>query len=125
MSKKILIIDDEPEIGEIIKERLEIHQYQVLTATDGQNGINKALKEKPDLIFLDIMMPDVSGGDVAKELNKNKETCHIPVIFLTAALTKTEERENKSINVDGKQVPVIAKPFEVQELLDCIDRYCN
>ena len=81
----ILLIDDEEDLGFFIKSALELHgRYRVLYSTDGKTGIEIARREKPKLILLDIMMPQMDGLEVLKELKEDTETMAIPVVMLTA-----------------------------------------
>lgn len=80
---KILIIDDDPDALETMTAVLETHDYQVLTALSGLEGISKASKEKPDLIIMDVLMPEVDGFITCKMIKENKEIKNIPVILLT------------------------------------------
>ncbi|MHB8931400.1 MAG: response regulator, partial [Melioribacteraceae bacterium] len=82
--KKILIIDDYPDNVFLLQDRLEKEGFEVIKAYHGETGIQKAIEEKPDLILLDIMMPDISGFEVCKILTANQETKLIPIILLTA-----------------------------------------
>jgi CheY-like chemotaxis protein len=84
MAKKILIIDDEKGIIKVVTSRLIANGYEVISATDGVEGLEKAKKEKPDLVLLDIMMPVMSGYEVIEELKKDDATKSIPVIMVTA-----------------------------------------
>ena len=80
---KILIIDDDPDVLETMTAILETRDYQVLTALSGLEGISKAGKEKPDLIIMDVLMPEVDGFATCKMIKENKEIKNIPVILLT------------------------------------------
>jgi len=80
---KILIIDDDPDVLETMTAVLETRDYQVLTALSGLEGISKAGKEKPDLIIMDVLMPEVDGFTTCKMIKENKEIKNIPVILLT------------------------------------------
>jgi two-component system alkaline phosphatase synthesis response regulator PhoP len=80
---KILLVDDDPIFVEATKTVLE-SQYQVITAHDGEEGLAKARKEKPDLILLDVIMPAKDGFNVCKQLKKDRQLAHIPVIMLTS-----------------------------------------
>lgn len=80
---KILIIDDDPDALETMAAILETRDYQVLTALSGLEGISKAGKEKPDLIIMDVMMPELDGFAACKMIKENKEIKDIPVILLT------------------------------------------
>ena len=111
--KKILVIDDLPENVFMLQDRLEHEGYEVLTAYDGKSGIQKAQTELPDLILLDIMMPDINGIEVCKILVKDKNTSNIPVILVTA---KTGAEDTKE-GLDAGAFDYIKKPFNKIELL--------
>lgn len=83
MNARILVVDDEPDMVAIMKLTLETKGYQVITAYDGEEGLQKASSEAPDLIILDILMPKAFGNDVAKALEDNPATKGIPLIYLT------------------------------------------
>jgi CheY-like chemotaxis protein len=118
MSKKILVVDDEPAIVKVLSTRLESNGYQVITAVDGKEGIKEAKLQKPDLIVMDIMMPNLTGGDAVRILKLDNITKDIPIIFLTAVTANMPQgAENTGVNVDGKFFTAIAKPFESKILL--------
>jgi DNA-binding response OmpR family regulator len=111
--KRILVIDDLPENVFLLQERLENEGYTVLTAYDGKTGIEIAQSELPDLILLDVMMPDINGIEVCKTLVKNERTSNIPVILVTA---KTDAEDTKD-GLDAGAFDYIKKPFNKTELL--------
>jgi CheY-like chemotaxis protein len=112
--KKILVVDDETDVLFILKKILTAKGYSVITTTNGTNAIALAKSQHPDVIILDILMPGMDGGEVAAELREHPLTRSIPVIFLTALLTKTEEYEaNHTISSNI----TFAKPFDTEELL--------
>lgn len=115
-SAKILVIDDEPEITDIIQEFLKNEGYQVMLENSSVMGIERAKTFRPDLILLDIMMPIMDGYEVCNELKKNKVTKDIPVIFLTGKDVKDDNR--KSFQVGGDMY--IKKPFSGERLLEII-----
>ncbi len=116
--KKILVVDDDPDIVELVKNRLEANNYAVISASDGKEGIKKAQQQKPDLIVMDIIMPNMSGGDAARLLQVDAATKHIPIIFLTAVTANVSQGEEApGVNVDGKFFKAIAKPFKAEFLL--------
>jgi DNA-binding response OmpR family regulator len=118
--KKILIIDDEEDFTKLVKLNLEsTGHYEVMTENKGLLGLAAAQKFKPDLIFLDIMMPDADGGDLCYQLENDKETENIPVVFLTAVAKKEEVREGWG-SIGGHHF--IAKPVSVRELVDYIEK---
>jgi len=113
---KILVIDDEAEITEIIETFLKDAGYQVLVENSSVMGIERAKSFRPDLILLDIMMPFMDGYEVCEELKKNKETENIPVIFLTGKDARSDE--GKSFKAGGDMF--IKKPFNCERLLEIV-----
>ena len=116
---KILIIDDEEDFAYFIKLNLEsTDRFEVFTSTSGQDGINLAMEKKPDLIFIDILMPEMHGTEVAEILLQNRATKSIPMIYLTAVATK-KDVETKGGVIGGRQF--IAKPVTAEELIEVIE----
>ena len=116
--KKILVIDDEADFLEMIKVRLEVNNYEVITASDDEDGLKKAEAENPDLILLDIMMPKEDGYTLLRELKYKEATKSIPVIVITGKpyIKDFFEFETKGIK------DYIIKPFEDEDLLLRIKR---
>jgi DNA-binding response OmpR family regulator len=112
--KKILVVDDEIHILRIVKYKLESAGYHVLTALDGAEALNIAREESPSLIFLDIMMPGMSGYEVCKELKNDPKTKDIIIIMLTAKGQEADKIKGLEVGVDE----YITKPFSPQDLLD-------
>lgn len=117
-SKKILVVDDEKDIQIYLGNILKRNNYNVIVAADGRNGLALAKKELPDLIILDIVLPDIEGGDVASKLSEDPDTMNIPIIFLTALMRKQEEEE---IMKTGKRY-ILAKPAMKEEILNLISK---
>ncbi len=115
--KKILIIEDNREVRENTAEIIELSNYKVFTAENGKSGVELALKEKPDLIVCDIMMPVLDGYGVYHLLSKHKETAGIPFIYLTAKSEKSDVRKGMEMGADD----YITKPFDGIELLHAIE----
>ena len=114
MSKeKILIVDDEEHILELLKFNIKNAGYEVITANNGVDGLNLAKEEKPSLVLLDLMLPGMDGYDVCKEIKKNNKTSNIAIIMLTA---KGEELD-KILGLELGADDYITKPFSVRELL--------
>ncbi len=109
---KILVIDDDMAINELIKVNLELAYYSVITAYDGNKGYALAKQELPDLIVLDVMMPEVDGYTVAKRIRENETTKDIPIIMLTALNMLQNKAQGYDIGVDD----YLVKPFEMEEL---------
>ena len=115
--KKILVIEDNSEVRENIVEILELSNYDVLSAENGKTGVGLALREKPDLILCDVMMPELDGFGVLRILGKNPESLDIPFIFLTAKAEQSDFRKGMGLGADD----YITKPFDDVELLDAIE----
>ena len=111
MTKRILVIDDEPPMLLGLRDNLELEGYEVLTATDGEQGLQKALTGRPDLIILDLMLPRKSGLEVCRELRARANTT--PVIMLTARSQETDKVLGLELGADD----YITKPFSIAELL--------
>ncbi len=117
--KKVLIVDDEADLVELLKTELEAGGYDVLVALEGEQGIQKALLEKPDLLILDIMMPKMNGYEVLSRLRNNERTKRLPVIILSA---KGETYSILDLQNLGA-TDYLIKPFESEEFLSIIQRY--
>lgn len=117
---RILLIDDEKDFGFFVKLNLEkTGRFEVTTTTSGSKGLILASKDRPDLILLDIIMPELSGGQVAEQLLENPETAKIPVLFITAIASRTEVQSQQG-TIGGRSL--IAKPVTPEELMAKIDR---
>ena len=110
---KILVVDDDIAINELIKVNLELSGYQVVQAFDGLEGFAIAKQEQPALIILDIMMPDVDGYTVAQRVRMNQEIAEVPILMLTALSQLKDKVKGFDIGVDD----YLVKPFEMDELI--------
>ncbi len=110
MDKKILIVDDEKSIVDILKFNLKRDGYTVLEAYDGQEGYDMALSQKPDLILLDVMLPKMDGFEVCKKLREHLST---PIIMLTARIEEIDKVLGLELGADD----YITKPFSIRELM--------
>ena len=111
--KKILIVEDDAEIRMALSIRMEVNDFEVITANDGEEGLEKARKEKPDLILLDLMLPKMTGFEVCRMLKFDDNYKNIPIIVLSA-LDQQGEREKAIQN--GADAYFI-KPFELELLI--------
>ncbi len=93
--KKILIVDDEEDVLLMLETRFAAEGYSVITADNGEQAIFLANFQKPDLIVLDIQMPDMDGGEVASKLKEDPATCNIPVVFSTCLLSSSESSQRR------------------------------
>jgi len=114
--KTVLIIEDNLEIRENTAEILELTGFRVLSSEDGHHGIALAIDEKPDVILCDIMMPDINGYQVIKELKDNPETSAIPFIYVTASGEKSEIKRAMDMGAYG----YIRKPFDPDKLVQLV-----
>jgi two-component system alkaline phosphatase synthesis response regulator PhoP len=111
--KKILVVDDEPYVVRSLMFVLKKEGYKAIGASNGEEAIQKALEEKPDLIFLDIMMPKMNGYEVCQKLKENEETKDIYVIILTAK----GQKEDKMKGVEVGANEYITKPFSPSKVV--------
>jgi len=125
MVKRILVVDDEPDMVVIMKLTLETNGFEVITAYDGQEGMEKAQQEKPDLIILDVLMPKVFGNEIVTLWEKDPELSGIPIIMLTnvplAFLSGERKRENE-FEKDSKGNILLTKSCSEEELLAAIEQ---
>jgi len=110
MPKKILLVDDEPEILEICRDYLKASSYEVVSARDGARGLSAFRRERPDLIVLDLMMPEMDGLDVCRAIRRES---NVPIIMLTARVEETDKLIGLELGADD----YITKPFSPRELV--------
>ncbi|MBL7151280.1 MAG: response regulator [Candidatus Omnitrophica bacterium] len=118
-AKSILIIDDEVELLDLLKIRLQDAGYEVYTAPDGKEGLEKARAQRPDLIVLDILMPNKDGYAFVKESRRDKSINGIPIIILTAKAAMQDLFKMQGVS------DYIMKPFEARELMQRIEKLLN
>jgi len=115
---RILLIDDDNDLSETIKSVLEYAGYEALVSHTAQEGINVAKEQKPDLILMDVMLPDMNGAEAVHVLKSDPVVSNIPVIFLTGLVSENDEHvKDVGLNVDGVHYRTMAKPFENEKLL--------
>ena len=118
-SKRILCIEDDPEMIELVRLILERRGFLVAGAEGGKAGLTAVMQTLPDLVLLDLMMPDMDGWDVYQKMKSDASTRHIPVIIITAS-AQTIDREF-GIHI-AKVEDYLVKPFSPQDLLASVDR---
>jgi len=118
MNKKILLVDDHPDIVKVVKARLEFNHFDVMTALTGEEGLEKAKKEKPDLIILDVMMPGMNGYEILACLRNDPCTRQTPVVMMTAK-EKIEDVEH-AMTLGAQEY--VMKPFTAVSLLEKVRR---
>ncbi|MFN3201084.1 MAG: response regulator [Bradymonadia bacterium] len=115
---RILVIEDEEELRELIAQFLQFHDHDVSTAEHGLAGLEAARSTRPDLIISDVMMPKMDGFEVLEALREDQETADIPFLFLTAKADRQDMRRGMELGADD----YLTKPFEALELIEAVDR---
>ncbi len=113
LKRRILVIEDEKEMLEAVQLRLEANRYEVISASDGAEGLSQARSEKPDLIIMDIMLPKMDGFTVCRMLKFDEHYKNTPIIMLTARTQDSDIKCGKEMGVDA----YLTKPFKSEELL--------
>jgi len=121
VKSKILVVDDEPDIVDTVTFMLQARNFDVITASDGLEGLTKAISEHPDLILLDIMMPNMDGYELCYKLKKDKNMRNIPVIMLTARGENEAVIRAHKLGADD----YIVKPFSLPTLISKLNKLLN
>ncbi|HPD45877.1 MAG TPA: response regulator [Anaerohalosphaeraceae bacterium] len=114
---KILVVDDEPNIVQTLQDRLEMNEYEVVTAGNGREGLQKFEQERPDVILLDVIMPIMDGHEMLEMLRKQPGGQDVSVIMLTARSQTQDIARANACGIDD----YIVKPFDLSELLEKIE----
>lgn len=116
-TKKILIVEDEPDVASLLALMLKSRGHDIIEAGDGQEALEKARSERPDLIILDIMLPRLDGYKVARMLKFDENFSHIPIIMVTAKIQEKDKKTGLEMGADA----YITKPFDTAMLLEKIN----
>jgi DNA-binding response OmpR family regulator len=108
----ILIVEDDPDVVQMLGAYFQVHGYRVFSVNYGERAIEQCQKEIPDLVILDIRLPDINGFEVARRLRTNQRTAQVPIIYLTERTRREDRLEGLSLGADD----YITKPFDIQEL---------
>jgi CheY-like chemotaxis protein len=114
---QILVVDDEADVLSLLRKGLAAEGYSVITADNGEDAVMLAESEHPDLIILDVLMPGIDGGEVARRLKETPETENIPVIFLTGMFPKREGEEGREV---GGHI-LFDKPYDILKLISAME----
>jgi DNA-binding response OmpR family regulator len=120
-TRKILVVDDEVDLVETVRFPLEMEGFDVLVSYNGEDALNQARKEKPDLIILDLMLPKLDGYKVCRLLKFDEKYKHIPILMLTA---KTQEKD-KILGMETGADDYITKPFEMDYLMEKVKAHLS
>ncbi len=115
---KVLVVDDERPVVMVIETNLKIAGYEVLTAYNGREALEKMRSERPDCVVLDVMMPEMNGWQVLEEIRDDEDLCDTQVIMLTAMVDDADISRGYELGVDL----YLTKPFEPEELLEFVGR---
>ena len=123
---RILVVDDDPDLVESVTVLLEKNKHEVIPAYGGVEGVEKAKKELPDAIILDVMMPDKNGYDVCKELKSDPECESIPILLLTAVASKVSTTTyTHRMGMETEADDYVDKPVDSKELVRLVERLIN
>ncbi len=120
--KKILVTDDNNKITDLLGKMLTMKGYDVVTAESGQEAIMKVASFSPDLIIMDLMLPDMQGSDVVREIKKQPSGLAIPIIFLSGIAEDNDSGTSSTLQVDGVAYKSFAKPFDMEIFLREIEK---
>jgi CheY-like chemotaxis protein len=115
---RVMAVDDDHVIRGLLEVNLEMEGHEVVTAVDGHDALVKVGSTRPDLILLDVMMPNVNGWQVAEELKGNPMTRHIPIVFLSARAMEADVRKGTALGVQA----YVTKPFDPIDLMELVNR---
>src|SRR5438067_614211 len=113
----VLVVDDDPVILKLLEVNFEMEGFQVVRAADGAEGLERARELLPDIVVLDVMMPRMTGYEVAKALKEGHETAHIPIIFVTARAQSHDVERGMELGVED----YVTKPFDPLDLIDRVN----
>lgn len=119
MKKKALVVDDNEDNLMLEKDLLEVAGFEVFEAEDAASGIAAARKERPDVIVMDVRLPDMLGSEAARILRRKKETCDIPIVFVTASVMAEEKEGIRAITNTG----FIGKPINTRTFADEVSQF--
>ena len=118
MATRVLVVDDDAVIRQLVSVNLELEGFEVFTAEDGQDALDKVVEVNPVVITLDIMMPRLDGWETAARLREDVRTAHIKVVLLSARAQEADLRRGKGLGVDA----YLTKPFDPDELIETVRR---
>lgn len=116
--KRILVVDDDKEIAELVQRKLSQSGYQVVVKNNGLDAINEARNSRPDLVLMDIILPDMDGAEVVEMLQNELALKTVPILFLSGIVTIDSPSQKSEVRVRDRLYPALGKPFNAQQLLD-------
>ncbi|HSV43693.1 MAG TPA: response regulator [Candidatus Bathyarchaeia archaeon] len=116
MSRKILVVDDDELTLRLLTTRLQAARFAVIEANNGRDALRKAISDRPDIVIMDIMLPDMQGSDAVKLMQDNPELSNIKIIFLSGIISRQDD-SGQTIQVSGQFYPAVAKPIDFEKLM--------
>ncbi|MCH8126778.1 response regulator [candidate division KSB1 bacterium] len=121
VKKRILVVDDNPQLVDLLRIRLEYSGFEVLTAFDGKEGLDKARNDNPDLIILDVMLPKMNGYKVCRLLKFDQKYKHIPIVMLSSRAKESDA----AIGIQTGANEYVFKPYDQKKLIEIVNKYVN
>ena len=121
VKKRILVVDDNPHLVDLLRIRLEYSGFEVLTAFDGKEGLDKARNDNPDLIILDVMLPKMNGYKVCRLLKFDQKYKHIPIVMLSSRAKESDA----AIGIQTGANEYVFKPYDQKKLIEIVNKYVN
>jgi CheY-like chemotaxis protein len=118
MALRVLVVEDDDVIRQLITVNLELEGFEVIPATDGLDALDKVVDAKPDVVTLDVMMPRLDGWGTAEQIRANPATAHVKIVLLSARAQETDLQRGERIGVDA----YLTKPFDPDELIEVVRR---
>ena len=123
---KILLIDDDRDLSNLTKMALAKKGHRVFVSHEANTAMEEAIKQNPELILMDIMLPGMNGAEIVKKMKMDPNLKDVPVVFLTALVSNNEfNLEESGIIVDGLNYKTLGKPYEIDELLELVENILN
>lgn len=123
--KKILLVDDDPVSVRVFEKQLINDGYEIIVAVRGQDALDFAKIHRPLIVLLDVMIPDVNGLEIAKQLKKDELTKDIPIVFMTSCIPLEKDSGDQVVELDGQTYKAFAKPLPIRRMLSVIRKEIN
>ena len=123
--KTILVVDDSPVMQKMTEKMLVNNSFTVYSAYSGEECLTKAKNKLPDIILMDVILPDSDGKDIVRKLKSDPDTVNIPIVFITNTLSLQADDGNRIFEVDGQKYRAFAKPLHYPKLLNTVHKEIN
>ena len=123
--KTILVVDDSPVMQKLTEKKLVNNSFKVYAAYDGEECLREAKSKRPDIILMDVILPDSNGKDIVRRLKSDSDTARIPIIFTTNTLNLEADDGHQLFDIDGEKYRAFAKPLHYRKLLSAVHKEIN